>query len=127
MTLITGFAVSRGCTPFPFVFGLSTLLPFVPVIADFDVSVPSPATAASLTPSKPFNSSSEDMCPLGSTATKLVRTFDRGLEVLLVTLPAGDRPREGGKVSSPCCSNLARREAKPLGEREDMTANQERR
>ena len=123
MTLIAGFAVSRGCTPFPFVFGLSIASPFIPVIAGFDVSVLSPATASS----KPFNPSSEVMCPLGSTATKLVRTFDKGLELLLVTLPAGDRPREGGEVSSPCCSNLARREATPLGEREDMTANQERR
>ena len=126
MTLIAGFAVSRGCTPFPFVFSLSIASPFMPVIAGFDVSVPSPAIA-SLTPSKPFNPSSEAMCPLGSTATKLVRTVDRGLELLLVTLPAGDRPREGGEVSSLCCSNLARREATPLGEREDMTANQERR
>ena len=94
------------------------------VIVDFDISALSPATA-SLTPSNPLTLISEAICPLGSTATKLVRTFDSGLELLLVTLPVGDRPREGGEVSSPCCSNLARSEATPLGERNDMTANQE--
>ena len=104
------------------VFGLSIAsLPEVAMV-DFEISVLSSVTA-SLTPSNPFDPISEAMYPLCSTATKLVRTLDKGRELLLVTLPAGDRPREGGGVSSPFCSNLARREATPLGEREDMTAD----
>lgn len=62
--------------------------------------------------------------PLGSTATKLVRTLLMGLEVSLATLPAGDLPREGGGVlSEEFDSNRARREATPLGDRPcDMTS-----
>lgn len=55
-----------------------------------------------------------------------MRTFDIGRELSLLTLPAGDRPREGGDVDSPLCSNLARKEATPLGDRPDMTANTQR-
>lgn len=44
-----------------------------------------------------------------------------GRELSLFTLPVGDRPREGGDVDSPFCSNLARKEATPLGDRPDMT------
>ena len=49
---------------------------------------------------------------------KLVRTFEIGRELSPVALngPAGERPREGGEVDSPFCSNLTRKEAKPLGE-----------
>ena len=104
------------------VFGLSVASPTEVAMVGFDISALSSVTA-SLTPSNPFDPISEAMYPLGSTATKLVRTLDKGRELLLVTLPAGDRPREGGEVSSPFCSNLARREATPLGEREDMTAD----
>lgn len=45
-----------------------------------------------------------------------------GRELSLFTLPAGERPREGGDVDSPFCSNLARKEATSLGNRPDMTA-----
>jgi len=69
-------------------------------------------------------------CPLLSTVTKLVRTFERGRgDVLVLTPPeflvvastqsdihspadpAGERPRSGGleDVSLFCCSNIARR------------------
>ena len=34
---------------------------------------------------------------------------------------AGERPRDGGEVDSSFCSNLARKEATPLGETADMT------
>ena len=63
------------------------------------------------------------ICPLGSTATKLVRTFETGREASPVTLSdaAGERPREGGEVDSSFCSNLARKEATPLGETANMT------
>ena len=62
------------------------------------------------------------MFPLGSTATKFVRTLLIGRDVSSAILPAGDRPRDGGDVLVSCwfCSNLARKEAKPLGEG-DMT------
>ena len=56
--------------------------------------------------------------PIGSTAKKLVRTFEIGREASLVTLNdvAGERPREGGEVDSSFCSNFARKEATPLGD-----------
>ena len=122
VTLIVGFAASCGSVASPFVFGLSTVPPSKSVVVGFEFP-PFSSVTASLTPSNPFDLISEPMYPLGSTATKLVRTLDKGRELLLVTLPAGDRPREGGEVSSPFCSNLARREATPLGDREDMTTD----
>ena len=49
---------------------------------------------------------------------KLVRTFEIGREASPVTVndPTGERPREGGEMDSSFCSNLARKEATPLGE-----------
>lgn len=65
--------------------------------------------------------------PMGSTAMKLALTLEIGLEESLATLPAGDRPREGGDSCLEFSSNRARREATPpllLGERPDMTATE---
>lgn len=118
---IKGFAAGAGPlegSSLPFVFGFSIAPPFATGSAS---SAPSPARASLLFPTS-FKPNSAAILPLGSTATKLVLTFERGLELSLVTLPAGDRPREGGDVFSPFCSNLARREATPvLGDRPDIT------
>ena len=122
VTLIVGFALSWRYVSFPFVLGWSVLSSSKVAVICFTDSILSPATA-SVVPSKPLDEISEAMYPLGSTATKLVRTFDKGRELLLVTLPVGERPREGGEVSSPFCSNRARREATALGDGEDMTRN----
>lgn len=77
-------------------------------------SAPSPFTATPLSPDSSIVLESP-MCPLSSTDTKLVRTFDIGRESSLVTLndAAGERPREGGEVDSSFSSNFARKEAKP--------------
>ena len=76
-------------------------------------SAPSPFTATPLPNSSEVLES--PICPLSSTETKLVRTFEIGRESSPVTLndAAGERPREGGEVDSSFCSNFARKEAKP--------------
>lgn len=121
VTLTSRFAAGAGPSGVhraPFVFGLSIASPSV---ATSPSPTPSPARA-SLLFSASFKPSSKPILQLGSTATKLVLTLERGLELSLVTLPARDRPREGGDVFSLFCSNLARREATPvLGDRPDMT------
>ena len=99
----------------PLVFGFS-IPPFIE-----DSSAPSPF----ITP--PLLATSSDalkspICLLGSTAINVVRTLEMGREASPATLndAAGERPREGGEVDSSFCSNLARKEAKPLGDA-DMT------
>lgn len=107
-----------GGNPVAFVLGLSVASPLVNGLV---FSTLSPARG-SLLFSASFKAKSEAILPLGSTATKLVLTLERGLELSLVTLSAGDLPREGGDVFSPFCSNLARKEATPvLGDLLDMT------
>lgn len=105
---------------FPFVFACVSVR--VPFKASLESSAPSPVIISPLLPTG-LTPNVSAICPLLSTATKLVRTLDSGRELSLVTLPAGDRPREGGEVESWLGSNLARREATPLGDRPDgMTA-----
>lgn len=63
------------------------------------------------------------ICPLRSTATKLVRTFDNGREPVLSD-PAGDRPREGGETRWLFSSNFPSRSRTLLADRPDMTVDQ---
>ena len=103
----------------PLVFGFST----GPFIVDI-VDSPAPSPFATSPPKRNFSDALESpICPLGSTATKQVRTFEMGREMSPATLneAAGERPREGGEVDSSFCSNFARKEATPLGETADMT------
>lgn len=92
----------------------------------FDLSAPAELTPSPLLPNS-SDALGSPICPLGSTATKLVRTVEIGRETSPVTLndEAGERPREGGEVDSSFCSNFARKEATPLGEMPaDMTEHQ---
>ena len=83
---------------------------------------PSPTSLAFLRPNIGPN------CPLFSTATKLVLTFEIGLEEeLKASELAGDLPLDGGDVSSALASNMARMlRTPPLPARSPMAATRER-
>ena len=86
----------------------------------FNSLLPSAPNKLSPLPLAFLSPSCSPSCPLGSTVTKLVRTFDRGLEV---SEQVGERPRDGGEVELVFPSNIARRLRTPLLDRlSDMTA-----
>lgn len=90
---------------YPFVFAVPKRGPPNPELPSFMLSPPPlPSPVLILFSPKPG-----PCCPLLSTEIKLVRTLEIGRELSLVTLSAGDRPREGGEVSVLFCSNIARR------------------
>ena len=89
----------------PFIFAVPEGGPLNPELPSFVLSPPTlPSPVLILCSPK-----ADACCPLLSTDIKLVRTLEIGRELPLVTLSAGDRPREGGEVLVPFCSKIARR------------------
>ena len=90
---------------YPFVFAASAKGSPSPELPSFMLSPPTlPSPVFILFSPKP-----DPWCPFFSTEMKLVRTLEIGRELSLVPRSAGDLPREGGEVSMPFCSNIARR------------------